>query len=85
MRDPIKIEDQSSVNVVEPNEAPTEPTMGDIDVRDIIFSKDKPSAFVNGRIVYIGDKVHDATVVRINKDGVEFEKDGKKWIQNIRD
>lgn len=85
MRDPIKIEDQSSVNVVEPNEAPAEPTTGDIDVRDIIFSKDKPSAFINGRIVYIGDKVHDATVVRINRDGVEFEKDGKKWIQNIRD
>jgi len=85
MRDPIKIGDQSSANGAEPNGAAAEPTTGDIDVRDIIFSKDKPSAFVNGRIVYIGDKIHDATVVRINRDGVEFEKDGKKWIQNIRD
>lgn len=85
MRDPIKLGAQSSANDTEPNGTAAEPTAGDIDVRDIIFSKDKPSAFVNGRIVYIGDKIHDATVVQINRDGVEFEKDGKKWIQNIRD
>jgi hypothetical protein len=85
MRDPIKLGDQSSANGSEPNGAAAEPTASDIDVRDIIFSKDKPSAFVNGRIVYVGDKIRDATVVRINRDSVEFEKDGKKWIQNIRD
>jgi len=85
MRDPIKLADPSSANGAEPNGAAAEPTAGDIDVRDIIFSKDKPSAFVNGRIVYVGDKIHDATVVRINRDGIELEKDGKKWVQNIRD
>ena len=85
MRDPIKLTDQSLANGAEPNGAAAGPKTGDVDVRDIIFSKDKPSAFVNGRIVYVGDKIHDATVVRINRDGIELEKDGKKWVQNIRD
>lgn len=85
MRDPIKLSDQSSANDTEPNGAAAGPKAGDIDVRDIIFSRDKPSAFINGRIVYVGDKIHDAAIVQINKDGVEFEKDGKRWVQNIRD
>lgn len=85
MRDPIKLGAQTSAGGAESSGAGPELSASDIDVRDIIFSKDKPSAFINGRIVYIGDKVHDATVVKISKEGVEFEKDGKKWTQNIRD
>jgi hypothetical protein len=85
MRDPIKLPDQGSTSGAEPNETAVEPKAGDLDVRDIIFSKVKPSAFVNGRIVYIGDKILNATVVQINRDSVEFERDGKMWTQNIRD
>lgn len=85
IRDPIKFTDQSPANNTEPNGTAVEPKTGVIDVRDIIYSKDKPSAFMNGRIVYVGDKIGDTIVVQINRDSVEFEKDGKRWVQNIRD
>lgn len=85
LRDPIKLPDRSPANNTEPNGTPAGPKTGLINVRDIIYSKDKPSAFMNGRIVYVGDKIGDTTIVQINRDNVEFEKDGKTWVQNIRD
>ncbi|MHC4507714.1 MAG: hypothetical protein ACYTAO_01980 [Planctomycetota bacterium] len=73
-RDPTKL-----------NEAVVRPGTETIDVRDIVYSKDKPSAVINAQIVYVGHKVGDATVVQILRDCVEFEKDGKKWVQKIDD
>jgi hypothetical protein len=87
-RDPTKLPNQV-VSIIstgtEPNEAVVEPGTEIIDVRDIVFSKDKPSAVINARIVYVGHKVGGATVVRILRDGVEFEKDGKTWVQKVND
>jgi hypothetical protein len=57
---------------------------GTLNVRGIVFSKHKPSAVIGDRIVYVGDKVGDVTVVQINKDSVVFEKAGERWIQKIR-
>jgi hypothetical protein len=89
MRDPLKFPEVTPASNAEPNESPAVASAtsktGVIDVRDVIYSKDKPSAFMNGRIVYVGDKVHGITVVQINRDSVEFEKDGKRWVQNVRD
>jgi hypothetical protein len=56
-----------------------------IDLGAIIFSQDNSSAIVNGRIVHPGDIVSGITVLKINKNSVEFELDGEKWVQKIRE
>lgn len=57
---------------------------GRLIVRGIVYSEDNPTAVIGDRIVHEGDIVLDATVVRINKDSVEFELNGKKWTQKVQ-
>ena len=56
----------------------------DIVVKGIIYSEENPSAIVGIDIVHVGSKVAGATIVKINKDSVEFEMNGKKWTQKVR-
>ena len=87
-RDPTKLPEQVAVtntSGAEPNQAVAASPNQVFDVRDIVYSKDKPSAVVNAHIVYVGHKVGDATVVQILRDGVEFERDGKKWVEKVHD
>ncbi|MEK7996891.1 MAG: hypothetical protein AAB403_24065 [Planctomycetota bacterium] len=85
-RDPTKLPEQvAATSNAEPNQAVAGPEAGTFDVRDIVYSKDKPSAVVNAHIVYTGHKVGSATVVQILRDGVEFERDGKRWVEKIHD
>ena len=85
MRDPVKLPDESNTQNGDPNETTGEVTTGTIIVRDIVYSHDKPSAVIGSKIVYVGDKVYDATIVKINRNSIEFEKDGDRWEQNVRD
>ena len=57
---------------------------GELAVRGILYSQDKPSAVIGNQIVHEGEKVSGATIQKINKDSVEFELDGKKWTQQIQ-
>jgi len=92
-RDPIKLPGQSDSRTEEPNgiqnQGPNETTDGTeniiISVKDIVYSADKPSAFIGSKIVYVGDTVDGATIVRIERDSVEFEKNGKRWVQKIHE
>jgi hypothetical protein len=85
-RDPTKLSEQVAVTSgAEPNQAVAASQSQIFDVRDIVYSKDKPSAVVNAHIVYVGHKVGNATVAQIFRDGVEFERDGKKWVEKIHD
>ena len=61
----------------------SEPEAEKLIVRSILHSESKPSAVVGTEIVHEGDTISGAIIVRILKDGVEFEKDGKKWTQKI--
>ena len=91
--EPIKIETDNSVKLPnenktqnsEPNETSTQSDSDMIIVRDIVFSTDKPSAVIGSKIVYVGDVINNATVVKINRNSVEFEKDGERWQQNVRE
>jgi len=51
---------------------------GNLVVKGILYNEDNPSAIVNNQIVYEGDKISGATIIKINKDSVEFEVK-KRW------
>jgi len=52
-------------------------------VRSILHSDSKPSAVIGTQIVHEGDVILGATIIKIDKDGVEFEKEGKTWTQKV--
>jgi len=56
----------------------------DLEVKGILYSRDNPAAIVGTQIVHQGDVVSGAKVLKITKNTVEFELDGKKWEQNIQ-
>lgn len=57
---------------------------GRLVVKGIIYSEDKPAVVIGTEIVRQGDKVLGATIVKINKNSVEFEMNGKKWTQKVQ-
>ena len=57
--------------------------IGRITVKSIVYSEDNPSAVIGSRIVHEGEEVLGATVVKINRDSVEFEAGEKRWKQNV--
>ncbi len=57
---------------------------GGLVVKGIVYSEDNPSAVIGDQIVHQGDKVLDVTITKINENSVEFETNGKKWIQNVQ-
>jgi len=84
-RDPIKLPDQGDTQNDEQNGTNGETKKRIETIKDIVYSDDKPSAVIGNLIVYVGDKVNGAAVVKINRDSVEFEKDGERWIQKIHE
>ena len=57
---------------------------GRLVVKGIVYSEDKPAVVIGTEIVREGDKVLGATIVKINKNSVEFEMNGKKWTQRVQ-
>jgi hypothetical protein len=55
-----------------------------IAIKGILYSEDNPSALIGETIVAEGDIIDGVKVVKINRDTVEFEKDGEKWTQRAR-
>jgi hypothetical protein len=53
-------------------------------LKGILYSEDNPSALIGETIVREGDIIDGVKVVKINRDTVEFEKDGEKWTQQAR-
>ena len=53
-------------------------------VKAIVFSEDKPSAVINGKIVRQGNIVSGATIMKINRNNVEFEFEGKRWTRQVQ-
>lgn len=52
-------------------------------IKGILHSEDNPSAIIGTRIVHEGETISGATIVKINKDSVEFEMNGKRWVQEV--
>ena len=54
-------------------------------VTGILYFAEKPSAIIDGTVVYKGDKIHGVKVIDIQQNNVEFEKNGKGWNQKVRE
>jgi len=52
-------------------------------VTGIVLSEN-PSAIVSNQIVHEGDKILDATIIKISKNSVVFEAKGKTWTQQVQ-
>jgi hypothetical protein len=60
---------------------------GKLIVTSILYDKENPSArsaAISNQIVYEGEKVMGATVIKINSNSVEFELNGRKWTQRVQ-
>lgn len=81
LRDPIK---PVAKKTGPGSEGPESFGPGDFSVRGIVFSKTRPSAIVNNMIVVEGETLNGAMIINIEKDSVEFEMDGNRWIQQVQ-
>ncbi len=59
-------------------------TSGPIVLKGIAYSEDNPFAIIGSQIVKEGDKIFDATIIKINPDSVEFEINGARKIQKVQ-
>lgn len=53
-------------------------------VTGIVYSEDRPSAIIDGRIVYERDTILRVRVVKIHRNKVDFVKSGRQWSQEVR-
>jgi len=59
-------------------------TSGPIVLKGIAYSEDNPFAIIGSEILREGDKIFDATIIKINRDSVEFEINGARKIQKVQ-
>ncbi len=53
-------------------------------VKGILYTEDSRSAVIGNHIVHEGEEILGVTIVKINKDSVELEMNGKQWTQKVR-
>jgi hypothetical protein len=54
-------------------------------VTGIARSQDSSSAVIGTQIVREGQSIHGVKVIKIHKDRVEFEKNGRRWTQGLNE
>ena len=57
--------------------APPQSPFADLKLRSIIYREDKPAAVINGDMLYVGDEIRGARVVRIERNSVTIERKGE--------
>ena len=80
LRDPMRFGSVTQQTQTGQGDAP-----GQFVVTAIVVSEENSTAVVGTEIVGVGDTVFGATVVKINKDSVEFEMDGKRWTARVQE
>jgi hypothetical protein len=82
-RDPMRLmSPATAVNSVGTASQPTEPPV-DLVVTGILLSEDKPAAIVDTQVVHEGQQIAGATVEKIDRDGIQFERNGRRWKQTV--
>jgi hypothetical protein len=79
LRDPMQFKKEAVI----PTTTNPDKTEG-ITIKGILYSQENPSVIIGIEILHEGDIVSGATIVKINKDSVEFEMNGKEWTQKVR-
>jgi hypothetical protein len=59
------------------------PTNKEVVVTSIVYSEENASAMVSDRIIREGDMINGYTVVKIHRDKVEFERNGKIFTKQV--
>jgi len=67
---------QTSAAAPAPAAAPASP-FADLKLRSIIYREDKPAAVINSDMLYVGDEIRGARVVRIDRHSVTLERKGE--------
>jgi hypothetical protein len=80
--EPQQPQEQTAQNAQQAEEASKRRTMPGM-LNGIVLYNKKSAALVEGRIVRENDKVRDIRVLKITKDYVEFERQGKTWRQMV--
>ena len=57
---------------------------GELVVKGIVFSQNKPSAIINNDILTEGQSIDGVTIVKITKDTVTFKAGDKQWTQQVQ-
>jgi len=83
LRDPMVFKPVKTVEPA-PNNATTPEQPPEIRIDGIVWSNTKPLAIIGKKIISEGQTISGAKVVKINKDSVEFEKDGKTWTLPVK-
>jgi len=52
-------------------------------VRGILYSEDRPAVIIGTHLLHTGDEISGARIVKINRDTVEFQADGRTWEQAV--
>lgn len=73
------VQQQTVTNTTDPQATKA----GELTVKGILFSADNPSAVIGTEIAHVGDIIAGATIVKVNRRSVEFEKDGETWTQSV--
>lgn len=81
-RDPMRLPDAATTPVEEPVASAVQ-TRADLIVAGILYSDDKPMAIIDEQLVGEGQQISGATVRKIEKDGIEFEMNGRTWKQAV--
>jgi hypothetical protein len=77
LRDPMKLSSHKTSNGLDAD------ADSSLVVRGIVYTETKPTAIISGQIVGQGDTIAGVKVVKIAKDFVEFEKETKRWKQQV--
>ncbi|MHC4440108.1 MAG: hypothetical protein ACYS3S_22370, partial [Planctomycetota bacterium] len=75
LRDPMELGSRTQIRVK---------TSDGLVVRGISYSEDRKYAVIGTQTVQEGEVIQGTTIVEINPNSVVFEKDGKRWTQEVQ-
>ncbi len=84
-RDPMRLEAPPQVQNLQEYEHPATPVPvhESLDLKGVLYSEDRPTAIIGTRVVHEGEQIAGATIIAIERDGVELERDGRRWRLSV--
>jgi len=83
LRDPMRLVPVEIPQTGQTGQTETRKTIKLI-VKGILYSEGNPSAVIGNSIVHEGETIRGVSIIKISIDSVEFEMNGKRWTQKVR-